>query len=266
MNPYIKITRPDVNFLSAFGALVGAIVAGVLMPLPLIYAFIAVFLVSAGGIVINDYYDSEIDKINAPHRPIPSGKITRKSALYLSLVLFIIGIAVSSLLNIYCLSLAVLNTFLEIAYAYKLKQIAVIGNIADSWFVASTFLFGALINFQFAIVWVLSLLSFLSNMGREIIGDVEDVEGDKKIGCKTLPIVASEGTAMWTARILILAAVLLSFLPYVVGLLSISYLVTVLVADVLFIYSLFQTPRKNQKITKVAMLFALLAFLIGALV
>lgn len=265
MNPYIEIIRPSISGMAAFGVLVGALVAGAQQVSLISYAIITGFVVSGAGVVLNDYYDYKIDKINAPHRPLPSGRMSKKTALIYSGILFAIGIVFAALINIYCILLVLLNTFLEFSYAKKLKQIAVIGNITDSWFVASTFIFGALITLDLRIVWILSLLAFLSNMGREITKCIEDIKGDKKFGLKTLPIITSVKFSKRIAQALVILAIILSFLPYYLGFFDIKYLVIVLIADALFLVSLFQDVKINQKTMKIAMVVALVAFLVGSI-
>lgn len=258
--------------MASLAVLVGFLVASqgfVIGPLyfKLLLGMLSVFFFAGAGIVINDYYDYYIDKINAPHRPLPSGKIKRGHSLLYSYALFLVAIFLSLHINIYCVLLALLNTLLEIYYARNFKRMPFIGNIVDSWFVGSSFLYGALIIGPESLnaVPILALLAFLSNVGREIFGDVEDIKGDKKLGLKTLPIVAGIKKAKYLASAFILAAVLLSPLPWLLGMLNINYLAVVVLADIIFIYSLFVEPKRNQRFTKLAMLLALVAFLAGVM-
>ena len=265
MNPFIEIIRPFTSFLSAFGVFVGAVVAGVPISISMALAIMASFLISGAGIVLNDYYDIDIDRINAPKRPLPSGRMGKRAALAFGFILFAAGIVMAYFINAFCLAIAALNTVLEILYARNFKKIAILGNATDSWFVASTFLFGAAISADFTIASMLAALAFLANMGREIFGDMEDLEGDKALGLKTLPVIAGTRISRISGSVFILAAVAMSALPYYMGLLSINYVMAVAVADAIFIISIFQDPVKNQKTTKIAMLAALLAFLLGSI-
>jgi len=122
MNPYVSIIRPSVSLMSALGALVGALIAGAGFSVSLPCAIVAVFLISGGGVVLNDYYDIEIDKINAPHRVLPSGSMSKKAAICYSIALFVLGLGFSYLANLHCLALAALNVFLEFLYARNLKR------------------------------------------------------------------------------------------------------------------------------------------------
>ncbi|MCK5334446.1 MAG: UbiA family prenyltransferase [Candidatus Aenigmarchaeota archaeon] len=262
---YWRILRVSNGFLALFAVVVGAVVSGAGMDsfVLIVYLALSVFLISGAGIILNDYYDYENDKINAPNRPLPSGQISKRSALIYAAVLFAAGIALAGFVNIYVLGLAVLNTVLEFLYAWKLKPIALLGNTVDSWFAASSFLYGALITLDFEIVWLLIAMSFFANLGREIYGDIEDVAGDKKAGAKTLPILIGGRKATLAAQAAIIIAIILSVLPYTQGYFGLRYLAPILVANGLFIQSLFQDAHTNQKTTKRAMLVALVAFLIG---
>ena len=112
----------------------------------------------------------------------------------------------------------------------------------------------------------IAAMGFLATLGREIVKDIQDMEGDfdrvtlpKRIGRRNAGIIGSAA---------FLSAVALSFLPYWNGLFGIEYLAAVLVADAIFIYSSivhFQNPKRGQTWAKYGMLVALIAFLIGGL-
>ena len=264
---YLRMLRPVDGLMAALAVLIGFFVAAAGIPFwsPLLLALISVFLFSGAGIALNDFFDFEMDRVNAPQRPLPSGKIGRKSALYYSALLFAAAIVLASLINIFCFGLALLNTALEILYAWKLKRVALLGNFTDSWFPASSFLYGALAFGSLGAVPVLALLAFLANTGREIYGDLEDIRGDRKQKARTLPIWIGEKAARAAANAFILAAVALSVLPWYIGILGVNYLFIVAVADLVFVVSMFSKPEKNQALTKIAMLIAMLAFAAGVL-
>ena len=85
MNPYIEILRPT-NALMAFISVLLMAIIGHTYNYEIILGSLCVFIATGSGNTINDYYDYEIDRINAPNRPIPSGKIELKRALYYSLI------------------------------------------------------------------------------------------------------------------------------------------------------------------------------------
>ena len=263
MKAFWEIIRPGTSFLAGLGAIIGAAISGLPFSILYLYIFLTVFFISSAGMVINDYYDIDIDKINTPHRPLPSGKIDKKSAFHYSIFLAFCGIFFSAFLNIYCFLLALLNSFLELFYSRKLKKSFLLGNVLVSWLTASTFIFGALITFDFKIIWIVALLAFLSNMGREIYKTIEDIKGDKKMKLNTLPIIVGIKEAKEIAQGFIASAVLLSPLPYLSGFLTSTYLRVISISNVLFLYSFSQHPNKIKLITKAAMFIVLLACLLG---
>lgn len=267
MLSYLEILRIPNAIISVFAVLISAILVSFFSPLQILIACLSVFLISSGGMVINDYFDYEADKVNRPKRALPSKRISRKNALSYSLFLLLIGNVFALFLNFQMLIIALINTFIIVLYSWRLKKITLLGNFIVSWLAASIFLFASLLSgFITATVLILFLVAFSSNVGREIVKTIEDVEGDKKIKARTLPIVIGKNFAAWFSLIFILFAVLFSPLPYVFNLLSINYIYLVTVADILFLYScfaIFISPKKSQKMMKIAMFIALIAFLAG---
>lgn len=266
-----RLLRVENCVMAGLAVVVGFIVAGGIGDLAaingLLLAFVSAFVITGAGNAINDYYDKGTDRKNAPHRPIPSGAISASGAFYLAVVLFIAGIIMAFFINYSCLALAALNSALLFLYARNLKSSVLAGNLLVSYLTASTFVYGALVLQNPAATVFLALLAFLANVGREMIGDVEDVVGDRKAGMKTFVIVYGEKKAWLYGRSYIFAAVFMSPVPFLNGLMGTPYLFVVAVADAIFVWSaVTRSARRNQQLTKVAILAGLLAFLAGALV
>lgn len=263
---YIKIMRPLNGVMSVVAVLIGALIAGA--PLEartgLILGFVSVFLVSGGGMAINDYFDADIDKLNRPDRPIPSGKISKHAAIALSAVLFAVGVAASYMISFDALIVAALSSALLIAYAAQLKKTILIGNLVISGLVALTFVFGALIFHNYASVLPLALLAFLSNTAREIYKTVDDALGDQKYNVNSMAIKIGVTNARIVANIFLIVAVIFSFVPYFLGILGMPYLFFVIIADIVFLATVVAPMKYCSKLIKVAMILALLAFFIGA--
>ena len=164
---------------------------------------------------LNDFYDREIDAINEPYRPIPSGAISVPQVIAQILVLLFAGIALSYLLDQWaghdfpimtCLTL--LGSFLAYIYSappLKLKQNGWLGNyalgasyIALPWW-AGHALFGQL---NWTIV-ILTLFYSLAGLGIAVVNDFKSVEGDSKLGLKSLPVMFGITTAAWICVIMI---------------------------------------------------------------
>lgn len=264
MRAAIELLRPANCLMAAIAALVGMISSGSTANAPYIIA--AVFLITGGGNGINDYYDREIDALNRPDRPIPSGRLKPRTAIILSLILFVAGSALGGLINPTCLAITIINSMILILYARYLKATPLVGNLAVAYLTGSTFLFGGLASGRWSTTTtVLSLLAGLATMGREIVKDIEDVEGDRSCGAKTLPIIIGEMQSYVIAAAFVLVASALSYAAP----LGRTYQVIVTAANLIFIYSIKKMmegdAHASQHTIKGAMALALVAFIAGSM-
>ena len=283
MKAYLELMRYGNCIMAAIAAAIGVFIAYNILsvntpgslPFPFyesVLVFLTVFLVTGAGNAINDYYDVEIDRINKPKRPIPSGRIGTSTALYFSLALFAAGTVSAFMINVPCGIIASFNSLLLVYYAKALKRMAFLGNLAVGYLTGSTFLFGGAVFFEsggLESVFVLFLLATLATVAREIVKDIEDINGDMKNGAHTLPIVIGARKAAYVAASIGLVAVLASPLPYLQSLMSTRYLFLVAIADILFAIAVYEILLKNNpagssRLFKMAMAFALLSFLAGA--
>lgn len=266
MNPYIKLMRPLNGIMSVIAVWIGALIAGApfVPDNSIILGMAAVFLISGGGMAINDFFDVEIDKLNRPNRPLASGKISKRAALSYSGILFIIGNAAAYMIGFDAFITAVIVSCLLIAYAAYLKKTILIGNLIISGLVALTFVFGGIIIGDYVPVLPLALLAFLSNTAREIYKTIDDALGDRKYNVNSLAIRLGVVKTRIIGNIFLIAAVAFSFVPYLLGLLGIMYLFFVLLADIIFLSAIIAPVKYGSKLIKIAMLVALIAFLVGA--
>ncbi|MGC8497625.1 MAG: UbiA family prenyltransferase [Thermoplasmata archaeon] len=270
MNPYIKIIRPINCLMSGISILVVAIILYGLnfyihFQLILI-GFAITFLVTAGGNIINDYYDAELDKINHPKRPIPSGLIKRSTARNMAIYIFIAAFIISIFTNYLAIIITVIAILLLYSYEYKLKNAGISGNVVISLLVMALFIFAGVLFDKVYIITFFALMAFFSNLGREIIKDVEDVKGD--INRKTLPKKIGIRNSNIIALGLLIVAVSISPIPYALGFLKVYYLIIVIIADIIFLYAAiiqFKDPRAGQTFAKYAMIVGLLSYVIGGI-
>lgn len=296
MLPYFSMMRPLNALMSVFAVLIGGLlVAGtdpslLVNSYALILAMIAVFLIMGAGNAINDCVDVESDRVNKPSRPIPSRRISRKKALVFSFALFAAGILLTLPTNYGTLLLAIINSILLIAYSYWLQDKILLGNIVVGYLVGSTFLFGGAALGNFLLPGFLMLLAGLSTITREIVKDLEDIDGDRKNFLKKLAsgvrvklsrfsrrndagLVMEKDKAKIAAIIFMLLAIIISPLPYVFGVLSFTYLVILVPADIMFISTVVLLTKASgkksfariSKLIKIGMLLALMAFIFGVL-
>jgi len=247
-------------------AFIGAYVAGRPFVQGAAGAVVVTVVATAAGNAINDYFDRGIDEINAPDRPLPRGAVSARAALAFSAALFCVGAVVALTLPALAVGIAVFNFVALIAYTRLFKGLPAAGNGVVAYLGGSTFLFGAAaVGKPFAGA-VLFALAALSTFAREVIKDVEDVEGDREEGLNTLPIAIGERAALGVAAVVLVAAVLASPVPFRWGPFGPAYLLVVIPADAVMVYAAFEAfadPTRAQSILKYGMFLAAAAFVVG---
>lgn len=298
MFAYLDIMRPHNAAMSIIAVFVGwtlifGISPGHLGAYQLYFSMIAVFLISGAGNVINDYLDVESDKINKPNRPIPAGRIKKNVALVYAIALFAAGMILAGYVNVVTFLLAIINVVVLIIYSLTLQNKIFLGNISIGYLVGSTFLFGGAatgsIDFL-KLPLILMLLSSLTTFTREIIKDLEDIEGDKQNFLKRLSngigrlaerfgishggdikLKYNKERARNVAAGSLLLAVFISPVPFFMNLFGIVYLIALIPANIMFLFAFYMTMRSNgkrgynriSKSIKIGMLMALISFILG---
>jgi len=256
--------------MGAFGAMLAAIVCVGLDGLSeyaneIAFSLLVVVSFTAAGNSYNDYSDRETDRIAHPERPIPTGTVTPRGAALAAAVLFGLAMVISSFVNLWSLAIVVTSVLVMVSYEIVLKAEGLAGNLAISWLTGALFLFGGVAVDRLELAWILAALAFLATLGREIVKDIQDIEGDRGAR-RTLPMRMGSKNAGIVGAFAFVAAVALSPFPYLLELLSAWYVPVVLAADAIFIYCAmiqFKNPEKGQKVAKLGMLVALIAFLVG---
>ena len=231
------ITRPVNSLVAGLAALLGYIVAtGTLVPISLLLVPIVVFITAAGN-VFNDLCDLEIDRINRPDRPLPSGMVTAWAAGILAASLFAAGLVLTIPAGLPCVIIAVANSLLLLFYARALKRTALWGNVAVSYLSASIYPFGGALAGLAGLERTLPLagITFLAMLARELLKDAEDVAGDSAAGAKTIPIVYGVKKTGVVAYACALGAIAFSLLP-VVPWWGPPYLIGIGAADVVILF------------------------------
>ena len=286
MNPYLELARPGNAAMAGFSAILGMLV--VLGPdlvdqdmlLPVILGFLVPFFITAGGNALNDRMDYLVDRKAHPERPLPSERLTMRQAMWFSMGCSYIGLALAASIvtftdiDLLPVLIAVMAVTLLFCYEASFKYRGLPGNVVVAALSALTFVFGASVVAEpdheaWATILVLFTLAFFASAGREVTKDVEDVEAD--MGARvTLPMRVGTGMAGGVATVFVVAAVAMSPFPFwPLEVMGWPYLAVVLASDVVFLYSLSllkKEPGGAQRLHKIGMLLALLAFLAGSLV
>lgn len=274
-----KIVRPVNSAMMGFAVLVGAAIGGgSLLPSSaqeLALTFLAGFFLSGSAMAINDYYDREIDAINEPGRPIPSGAVSPGEALAVTGIFSVLGLGSAWLTSPGNLAIAILAWVGMIVYSTVGKRTGLPGNLIVSGCIALPFVYGGVIGGKAGIGHSLlfALIAFLTNTGREVTKGIVDVDGDRASGIRTVAVSAGPTVAAWVSVVCYLSAVLVSITPVYLRLVSVWYIPFVAVTDLGLIYlsvSLIREPsRENSRIVKnrvlPLMLSGLFGFLLGSL-
>ena len=264
----LELARPG-NAVAAGGlTFVGAFVAGGLSaPAPAAFAVVATVLATGGGNAINDYFDREIDAINRPDRPIPRGAVSPRGALLFSGLLFAVAVGLTLLLPLFAVAIALINLVALVAYTELFKGLPGVGNALVAYLTGSTFLYGgAAVEGNLSPVVVLFALAASATMAREVVKDVEDAAGDREEGLRTLPIVLGRRRALAVAAAFVVAAVVASPAPYLLGTFGLPYPVVLAPALAVMLgatYLAFESPAVGQRWLKVSMFAAAVAFVVG---
>jgi len=267
---YLKMSRPGNCLMASLGALLASIICGGLEALSdftidIVLSMVTVVAFTAAGNSLNDYFDREVDRVAHPDRPIPMGLVSPSTALTVSIALFITALVLSVFVSQWSLIIVVTSVAVMVGYEMLLKAEGFAGNLAISWLTGALFLFGGAAVDKLGLASILAALAFLATLGREVVKDVQDMEGDKGAR-RTLPMRIGRREAGVAAAASFGLAVALSPAPFLLELLSVWYVPAVAAADGIFIYCAliqFENPERGQKAAKLAMLVALLAFLIG---
>jgi len=258
-----------------FAVLVGAAIAGRAGLLGswrgLVLGFATGFALTGSAMAVNDYHDREIDAINEPLRPIPSGAVTPGEALATALVLSVGGLIAAGLTSLSCLAVAVFSWAVMVVYSTWGKRTGLPGNLLVSVCVALPFIYGGLVveNTLPPTSILFALMAFLSNTGREVTKGIVDVEGDRAEAVRTVAVSRGARKAAAAAASFYLSAAAVSLLPPSLGLVSLWYLPPVALTDLGLIhssFSLMRNPsRENSRKVKSRVLIWMMSGLAGFL-
>ena len=231
---------------------------------------LASMCIAAGGYVINDIYDVETDRINKPNKLIINKHITEKNATTIFIVLNIIGVGLgfylsnsigkSAFFSIFFIASALLYI-----YSTSLKQIAVVGNVVVSIVVALSVLLVGIFELIPAmngsnkavqttfinIIRDYAIFAFMINLVREMVKDIEDIDGDHNAGIDTLPVVIGRERANKVVFFLSLIPII-SVIYYVVTYLFkqqlvVGYFLVLVIAPLIYIsIKLFSAEQKSH--------------------
>ena len=209
--------------MAAIGVLVGAWMTW-LAPVYLQagLAAAAAFFVCAAGNAGNDLVDIQTDRISHPERVLPRGGLSPVVAGRMVVILNIIALAIAAAVNLIAVLVVAVAIGLLAAYNLRLKRVPLLGNAVIALLAGLTFISGGLavdpeLAFALPGPLIAAVFAFLLHLVREIVKDVEDIDGDSAVGVRTLPQIIGVQKALMVALLLLVALVILTILPVVAG-------------------------------------------------
>ncbi len=247
---------------------------------------IASVCIAAAGYVINDYFDLFIDRINKPSKLIIERVIKRRWAIVMHVLLSAAGLLLSLYVGykISNLSIPVFNLIAIIAlwfYSTTLKKKILIGNIVISLLTAWTILVIAVAEYRFSFIgsaadefiatrllklsFMYAGFAFIISLIREVVKDIEDIRGDKKYGCKTMPIVwgvpaAKVFTGVWLVVLISSLTVLQFYMLQLGWWLSAVYAVLFLIIPLIWILKKLYDANNHAQYHKISAAIKMVMF------
>ncbi len=228
---------------------------------------------SGSALILNDYFDLEVDKVNAPDRPLPSGAVSGSDVITLTGIATFIGLGTAYLIDVSALLVSLLFWFVGFLYNWRFKENGLLGNLMVAASVGITFVIGGIAvgDPWNKLAWFFGLTVFLIDLGEEIAGDAMDMEGDKLRGSKSLAIRMGKDVALRTSVSIFFLVVMMGYLPFIFGWLETRYLLMVSAAGMMIVFlaiKLMKSPnseegRRIMRWIYLSPLFGLLAFILG---
>jgi chlorophyll/bacteriochlorophyll a synthase len=215
-NPYVDLARPFTLVAPALGFISGGLTAvGAAPPepwsatllVPPIIGSVMAALLNAGNNALNQIYDFEIDRVNKPKRPLPSGRLTFAQAWRFTIVTYALALVLAWLVApagrhecFWLVAIAVVCTYLYSVPPFRTKRLGIWANITIA-IPRGTLLKVAGWSSVKTIVgvepWYIGAIFGLFLLGATTTKDFADMEGDRRGGCRTLPIQYGVTRAAW---------------------------------------------------------------------
>ncbi len=260
----VRLGRPINAIMVFFAAVIGGLLAGLPLERTILPALSASFI-SMGAQAVNDYFDVEIDRNRGRRRPLVEGILNLKEARITWLTYFTLGLLLAILASPYHLLVALIAVGLSYFYSSKIQAKKYIGNIVVSFLVALSIVYGG-IGGKVENTFLPAIIIFLVNWGREIYKDITDGNVDYPKKLSLFHILGREWANFFASYLVFLGVILTPF-PYIIGYVGAWYAWLMGLASLIALLAIAKALRKDEesaeKILKVGMIVALVAFLAG---
>lgn len=212
-----KLGRPLTSLTGGLAVLLGGYVAGTGAWAQIGLAMLATILISMAANAWNDYLDIEIDRINQPQRPLPSGMVSPRSAWLFSLALTLASLLIAAFINPAAFAIALVSTILLYLYSWKFKSTILFGNFTIAAISAMSAVFGGVAAGNARPSLWLAAVILTAIMGREILKTLADYEGDLHHRCRTIATAWGRRPARIIFFLLAAVTIVMMMLPYHFG-------------------------------------------------
>jgi len=269
---FFRLVRIEHGLMFAAAVFIGEVIAGKIPEIPILVLSLLIPLFSEmGAFALNDYLDIETDRLNKRKRPLVTGTISPKFALWFSILSLVFSTVLAYFINIPVFLLAFSLNLLAVSYNIRLKDLPLVGNIYIAFTMGIPFIFGNMVVSEMLYVpsIILFLLGFTAGIAREIVKSIEDMHGDKAArGSKTLPILIGEKYSAGIAIALYMLFIPLTYLPFFYGLegtVVASSLVTV--GNILILKGIYSILKRDyrlaRKLSLIAFAFGIAGYLLS---
>jgi len=274
LKAFVQLSRP-VNIIITVASIPVAcwIAGGTIQDLfVIILTALTGALVAAGANAINDSFDIEIDRINRPDRPLPSGILTQRNAQKMWLIVSMTAVCINIFINLTALLIVIFAVIILYYYSARLKRTIIAGNMVVGFMTGMAFIYGGAAVGHVERALIPAMFAFLINFARELIKDVEDLEGDKKEQAATLPVRYGIKPALILATFLLLVLVGITFVVIKYSIYHSAFTYIILIADLLMCVSGVTMWRDFSSINmsrasgclKLSMVIGLIAIIAGS--
>ena len=241
-------------------------------------------LIAAAGYIINDYFDLNIDQVNKPEKLVVDKVIKRRWTIFWHIAFSLTGVAIGFYVDystrIWLLGFSnAICVFLLFIYSTSLKRRFLAGNILISLLTSWVILVVAWCEYNHLIkinsglpadkilrdTFLYAGFAFVISLVREVIKDMEDIEGDRKYGCKTMPIIwGINATKVFVAVwLMVLTGILIIIQVYALRLgwrLSVLYSLLLIIVPLILIFKKLYSAKTAKDFHNISSLIKFVMF------
>lgn len=267
------LVKPELPLAAGICVVAGEVIASKTIP-PLfvgLMGFLTGVFISGAAMILNDYFDLEVDKINHPQRPLPSGRVSTLDVFILTSLFSVAGFMTATLISPIALILTAAIWIVGVLYNWRFKETGLLGNMMVALSVAWTFIAGgvAVGGLTNGIIWIFGAMAFVFDLGEEIASGAMDIKGDAQRSVRSIARMHGKDHALRVSGLLFVTFVVLGFIPFVMGWLSSIFLILFMPMDFACLYltmKLHASQTVNEGRARLRQLYLMNALFIVAFV